>query len=602
MVRAQLLPLLATALIALSVADRAPREVVSPVDRWERVEVTASAPDTAAAYLEALGAVIEVRSHDRVQAQVPSGRLMELRAARSLLRVEPRSVPMLLQLPSALTLLGVDRWQAAGFRGHGVRVAILDAGFEGHEDLLGSTLPARVAVRSFRSDGAIGAGIDHGTRAAEIVHRVAPEAELHLVNFNTVTELSDAVDYIVEEAVDVVSFSLGFIHNGPGDGTGAVDEIVTRGMEGGAVWSVAAGNWARQHWSGMFTDSDKDSVHEFSPGMRQNSRQFEAGDLMIVSLRWDDVWGAACSDYDLELFDPGGSLVRASRQLQDCTGDPVEGLRVLATESGRYGVRVIKASDDEPRLIDLMLVGSPGRGSPLDVYVGEGSLSEPADHPRVVTVGAVSPLNPSSVASFSSRGPTVDGRSKPEVVSPTGLVDALEDGESFAGTSAAAPHVAGLAALLTEAMVGAGPAVIRAQVTGRAVDRVAPADDESAPPLFASLGSLAGLGLLLPVAADEAKMSGELPPGAGLAALAYSGPDGYPLRFAHLLTPGREPRAWFHFVIEGQRWVSFIPGAPAAFNDLESIVDGSVVFGWFAATAPPDDRATGPANAALGKP
>ncbi|MCH7994959.1 MAG: hypothetical protein IIB57_11030, partial [Planctomycetes bacterium] len=96
-------------------------------------------------------------------------------------------------------------------------------------------------------------GIDHGMRAAEIVYRVAPRAQIYLLSFATVTELSAAVDFIVAEGIDVVSFSLGFIHNGPGDGSGPVDEIVSRGTQSGASWTVAAGNWAQQHWSGLFT-------------------------------------------------------------------------------------------------------------------------------------------------------------------------------------------------------------------------------------------------------------------------------------------------------------------------------------------------------------
>ena len=67
--------------------------------------------------------------------------------------------------------------------------------------------------------------------------------------------------------MDVVSFSLGFIHNGPGDGTGEVNAIVERAVDAGIAWSVASGNWAEQHWGGAFVDTDGDSVHEFAPGV-----------------------------------------------------------------------------------------------------------------------------------------------------------------------------------------------------------------------------------------------------------------------------------------------------------------------------------------------
>ena len=56
------------------------------------------------------------------------------------------------------------------------------------------------------------------------------------------------------------------------------------------------------------------------------------------------------------------------------------------------------------------------------------------------------------VASFSSRGPTTDGRFKPELVAPSGVstvsYGVSEDFYGYTGTSAAAPHVAGAAALI----------------------------------------------------------------------------------------------------------------------------------------------------------
>src|SRR5260370_386195 len=51
-----------------------------------------------------------------------------------------------------LKLLGVDHWQEAGYRGQGVKVAILDSGFRGYRHFLGNILPPRVVTASFRSD------------------------------------------------------------------------------------------------------------------------------------------------------------------------------------------------------------------------------------------------------------------------------------------------------------------------------------------------------------------------------------------------------------------------------------------------------------------
>src|SRR5437762_2622441 len=43
-----------------------------------------------------------------------------------------------------LTRIGVDRWHTAGYRGKGVKVAVLDTGFRGYHNFLGKTLPDRV--------------------------------------------------------------------------------------------------------------------------------------------------------------------------------------------------------------------------------------------------------------------------------------------------------------------------------------------------------------------------------------------------------------------------------------------------------------------------
>ena len=81
--------------------------------------------------------------------------------------------------------VGADIWQGQGYNGQGTKVAIVDLGFQGYEDLLGTELPDSVVARSFRADGDItGGGEVHGSGCAEIVHDVAPSAQLYLINFS----------------------------------------------------------------------------------------------------------------------------------------------------------------------------------------------------------------------------------------------------------------------------------------------------------------------------------------------------------------------------------------------------------------------------------
>jgi len=488
---------------------------------------------------------------------------------------------------AALDVIGADRWRAAGFTGQGVRVAIVDTGFAGYTARLGVSLPERVVARSFRADGRIDGGSEHGTFAARIVSAVAPRAELHLLSFGTVAELAQVVEYLVTQRIDVVSFSLGFVHNGPGNGTGPLNAVVSRSLEGGALWAVAAGNWAQQHWVGPYRDRDGDGVHEFANGLEENGRLYRAGDLITVSLRWDEPFGAACTDFDIELFGAAGELVRASRLTQACQDDPVESLQVLATRDGRYSVRIIEAtampgpSGPPARRLELLMLGSPDRGEGLEVAVPAGSLAEPADHPRVLSVGAISAAGAGggapTVARFSSRGPSADGRVKPDLVAPTGRF--LPGGEvTFSGTSAAAPHVAGMLALMREAWPAAPGAELLRELRARALDLGPAGLDADSGAGLAQLGSLEGLGPLLPAGAATAALAGPLPQGEGLTAMRYRGPSGYPLRFVHLLPLERRVIAVYRLELLTARFDQYIVGAPTFVQTFDTLRDGDLLF------------------------
>ena len=478
---------------------------------------------------------------------------------------------------AASEVIGADRWQIAGFTGYGVRVAIVDTGFDGYQSQLGSSLPDEVHARSFRADGRIESGSEHGTLAARIVHSIAPRAELYLVNFGTVQEFADLVAYLQEERVQVVSFSLGFVHNGPGDGTGEVDDIISKAVAGGQLWTVAAGNWARQHWAGVFTDRNGNFIHEFVSGAEDNGRSYYSGDLITASLRWDQPWGRACTDYDLELFGPDGALVQASRNIQACSGNPVESLQVLATKTGRYRARVVQsgASAETPRL-DLLMLGSPDRGQPLDYAVAAGSLAEPADHPGVVTIGAENPFDSALVADFSSRGPTKDGRSKPDFIAPAGVATGGETG--FAGTSAATPHAAGAAALLFEAFPGATATDIARELRERAAP---PSLLSAVSARMVQLGAFDTVGPVLPPGDGLASLEGVIPDGAGIAALRYRGPDGFPARFAHLLLDRGAATVYYRLDATGRAYQAFVVGAPRSASTFEVFHDGDVLLARF---------------------
>ncbi|HET7444969.1 MAG TPA: S8 family serine peptidase [Solirubrobacterales bacterium] len=81
------------------------------------------------------------------------------------------------------------------------------------------------------------------------------------------------------------------------------------------------------------------------------------------------------------------------------------------------------------------------------------AITDPGNAEEVITVGSTHRQNPHTygVSYFSSRGPTGDGRAKPDLVAPGEKVESPIPGGGFQakdGTSQAAAHAAGVAALL----------------------------------------------------------------------------------------------------------------------------------------------------------
>jgi subtilisin family serine protease len=364
-------------------------------------------------------------------------------------------------------------WHAAGFNGAGSKVAIIDAGFIGYAGAQASgDLPPEVITQDFGCGG-VATVTNHGTAVAEIVHKMAPGAQLYLICVATSVNLGQAKDFAVANGISIVNHSAGWPNSSRGDGSGAAgspDSIVASARANGILWVNSAGNSGQRHWSGVYTDANLNGVHEFAPGDELNRVTIAGGGSTCVFLKWD-AWPVTAQDYDLNLVQLS-TLTTAASSTNLQTGSQAPRESLCFTNSGvteTFGIAITRSSAITSPRFDLMVSTSD-----LQYRVLAGSVVEPASSASAMAVGAVCWQN-SGLRTYSSQGPTIDGRVKPDIAGPDGTSSSVYGASSgctggFQGTSASSPHVAGAAALVRQAHPTFGPDQLQAFLEGRAID------------------------------------------------------------------------------------------------------------------------------------
>lgn len=195
-----------------------------------------------------------------------------------------------------------------------------------------------------------------------------------------------------------------------------------------------------------------------------------------------------------------GAPVLAAKVLNYLGSGPNSGV-ILGVEwcAGQPGVRVINlsltagSSSDGQDALSLVVNNIVRSGITVVVAAGNsgaqlGTIGSPAAASGAITVGASTDYTPTAydpwyiggpyTASFSSRGPTVDGRAKPDIMAPgvslaAAYVENIWTGPwpcwepcyvVISGTSMAAPFVAGTVALMHEAADAVGPGLSPNQI------------------------------------------------------------------------------------------------------------------------------------------
>ncbi len=401
--------------------------------------------------------------------------LLELNESLSEFQILPHYKPQYHQIgkgeifSEALTLLGAQGFQNSGYTGQGIQVAVIDGDYL---DLAASIeageLSALLDSVDFTADG-MGLKSDHGTRVAEQLTDIAPDIHLHLLKAVTIPQFESALDYIHNQGIQVVNISMGWALYSFGDDTGPFSQGVNDSYNNHNVfWAVSAGNDAKNVWTGFFNDSDADNLHEFS----LNDPLLDFKKSSHVYIKWDQFDGAV-TDLDMLVSDKDGNVVASSTNRQ--TGGAGTSLENLEFEYDStlapYGLSVNRFSGN---IQNLKIVVQAVQGEILEYINGGGSIVyDPSCASEAMTVGAASHFlwqTDSSVEWYSSRGPTPDGRQKPDIMGPDRAQSSLASGSNI-GTSFASPHVAGLAALLLSQNPSWTAAEIKNFITTEAVDK-----------------------------------------------------------------------------------------------------------------------------------
>jgi subtilisin family serine protease len=362
----------------------------------------------------------------------------------------------------SLSLINADAWHNAGITGKGVKIGILDGGFDKYKSLLGTALPEQVVARSFWAGTEVDkTGTTHGTSVAEVIHAIAPDADLVLAPYNTGTEMRLAVEWLVSQGVNIISNSTGFSY-GPNDGTGGKAQRVDWVVGQGILWVNAAGNERLEHYRAKFQDSDGDGWHEFASDDQEMMAIYPDGEADLF-LFWDD-WVNPSQDFDLYLYDSNENEIDSSTEAQNGSDtSPIEYISYAFPSEGPYYIAFYAKNATRSVTFNFTLLDGE-----IEFTTPNYSLSTPSDARGSLTVGAVD-WETDQIAEYSSQGPTEDGRLAPQISAPTN-VKSIAKGRSFGGTSAAAPHVSGAAALILQVFPDYTPQQVTDFLFSRAVD------------------------------------------------------------------------------------------------------------------------------------
>lgn len=467
--------------------------------------------------LLSLGLIIEKVNDDLkiIQGWLPSENLEEAAEAGFVVKVTPPDYAHT-RVGSLTTegdsVLGSDDVRSIlGFDGTGVKIGVISDGVDSL-----AVSQATGDLPGFVNVGDPGDG-DEGTAMLEIIHDIAPGAELLFhTAFPTSMDFLDAITFFINNGADIIVDDVGFLTQ-PYFQDGELAQAAQAATEMGISFFSAAGNDARRHYQAFYLDDGAidpdDNLHNFGAAAGQGNdvgmtMEIPGGGTAAIFLQWSDPFGSSSNDYDLFVVDSiTGDILNPAGQgrlVQNGNDDPSEFVIVDNDGFGSLFVEIIiEKFSGTAQTLELHFNLD---GTLIEYNVPDDAIFGHPAAPGVIATAAFDWMTPNTIESFSSRGPVSiispsdavvssraaisELRQKPELAGPDGVSTTAPGFAIFFGTSAAAPHAAAVAALVLEALnsqaslSGADPSIatrnvqsVKNALTSTAVDLGQPGFD-----------------------------------------------------------------------------------------------------------------------------
>ncbi len=435
----------------------------------------------------ALGARVETidQSWSRLAAWLPFSAIERLAQSKQIRAISDAAEPHC--ATGSVTSAGVGILHASdamtdfGLSGNGVKIGAMSVGVIHRQGSMSSgDLPS--AIDLYNYDDAFG---DEGTAVMEIAYDVAPSSALAFTDPGA-SELStpDAISWLSNDGAGVIFDDI-YYYDEPVFEDGPIAQAIsTLVNQHNRTYISAAGNDQTFTWFGPFINNGFGWAEFNTYGVYGNQMTLKVGDAIVVTLKWANKWLQATDDYDLYVYDSKGRQLAYGDDFQsDNQGLPYEYLSYQNTTANdqQVYIEIFKYSGQDRDLL-LNVYPFPASGNPtpsLQFTSPNYSLWGHQSVAGVLAAGACSAQTPDQAEFFSAHGPTryytwnQDGTPNTPTDHQTmgimgidGVNTAVGQAQYFQnpfyGTSAAAPHVAGIAALLLQLNSQLTPAQVRA--------------------------------------------------------------------------------------------------------------------------------------------